>query len=332
MLRPFTDEQARTLLNLRPQYEVWIEADRALAALPYDLRRKTVSGRDYLYEIRDRSGNGKSLGPWSEELEARFNDYRDRKAAAKARRDASASALDQSCRLYRALRLPLIAGEAAAVLREADRRSLLGTDLLLIGTNAMPAYAIEAGGFLDAPAETQDLDLAWSSAGSGPADVKVWPMLKAVDATFTVNTERTFQARNAAAYEVELLIAPSRAHTLARKDRPTPVPLPEQEWLLEGRPVDQVVVGRDGAPARLVVPDPRWFALHKLWLGGQAKRNPLKRGKDAKQGQELLDAVYLAMPQYPLDGDFEMSLPIELAAPYREWKTKRPERPRPSWS
>src|SRR5690606_34288217 len=66
-------------------------------------------------------------------------------------------------------------------------------------------------------------------------------MLKAVDPTFAVITARTFQARNAAAYEVELLVAPSRAGALARRDNPRPVPLPEQEWLLLGRPVDQVV-------------------------------------------------------------------------------------------
>jgi len=33
-------------------------------------------------------------------------------------------------------------------------------------------------------------------------------MLKAVDPTFTVSTERNFRARNAKTYEVEILIAP----------------------------------------------------------------------------------------------------------------------------
>lgn len=47
-VRPFTDEQLRTLINLRQRYEVWVEAERKLFAMPYDLRRKTVSGKDYL--------------------------------------------------------------------------------------------------------------------------------------------------------------------------------------------------------------------------------------------------------------------------------------------
>jgi len=330
MFQPFSDEQSRTLVNLAQQYEVWIEAERALRALPYDLRRKEIGGRAYLYEIHDRGGNGTSLGPWSDALEERFETYRLEKRAAKNRRDGSASALAETCRLYRALRLPLIASEAGTLLREADRRGLLGADLLLVGTNAMPAYSAEAAGFVEAPSETQDLDFAW--AADQPADTqKVWPMLKAADASFTVNTERTFQARNAAGYEVELLIAPSRMATLARQDQPRPVPLPEQEWLLFGRPVDHVVVARDNAPVRIVAPDPRWFALQKLWLAEQPKRNPLKRDKDRKQGTEVLNAVHLAMPQYPLDGAFEQSIPTPLGSLYEIWKSRRPERPPVAW-
>ena len=148
-------------------------------------------------------------------------------------------------------------------------------------------------------------------------------MLKAVDPTFTVNSEREFQARNARAYEVELLVAPSRIATLAVKDKPRPVPLPEQEWLLPGRRVDQVVPCRDGTPARIVAPDPRWFALHKLWLGAQAKRNPLRRRKDVIQGNALLDGVAEAMPHYPLDGEFAGSLPAELTPFWEAWAGRK---------
>jgi hypothetical protein len=91
-----------------------------------------------------------------------------------------------------------------------------------------------------------------------------------------------------------------------------PIPLPEQEWLLEGRPVDQVVCGRNGTPARIVAPDPRWFALHKLWMSDQEKRNPLKRPKDRRQGEALLSAIAAEMPHYPLDEAFRTTLPPEL--------------------
>jgi hypothetical protein len=99
--------------------------------------------------------------------------------------------------------------------------------------------------------------------------------------------------------------------------------LPEQEWLLPGRRVDQVVPCRDATAARLVVPNPRWFALHKLWFAGKPTRNPLKRDKDRKQGGALLDAVAEAMPHYALDDFFAAALPAELQPMWTEWRGER---------
>src|SRR5690606_41717418 len=66
-------------------------------------------------------------------------------------------ALAESSRIARALRLPLLSADAGPILREADRRQLLGTHLLVVGTNAMAAYAVEAaGGFVGVPDETED--------------------------------------------------------------------------------------------------------------------------------------------------------------------------------
>src|SRR3546814_18053200 len=69
---PFSEEQMRLLVNLEQQYEVWIEAERRLFALPYGLKWKRISGRDYLYEVTDRVGNGRSLGPRSVENEVLY--------------------------------------------------------------------------------------------------------------------------------------------------------------------------------------------------------------------------------------------------------------------
>lgn len=323
MIQPFSAEQERALINMRQRYEAWIEAERELYAMPYDLRRKKVGEYEYLYEIFDRNGNGKSLGPWDEEKLTRLEEYKSAKATHKERRDGARDALGESSRIARALRLPMISADAGPILREADKRSLLGSHLLVVGTNAMAAYSLEAAGaFRDVPDETEDFDLAW--AADEPEDgTQLWDMLKAVDSTFTINSEREFQARNAKAYEVELLVAPSRVATLARKDRPRPVALHEQEWLLPGRRVDQVVPCRDGTPARIVAPDPRWFALHKLWLGAQAKRNPLKRRKDTVQGAALLEAISQAMPHYPLDDEFVDGLPSDLVPYWDEWIMRR---------
>lgn len=330
-VQPFSDEQSRMLVNLRQRYEVWMDAMRDLASLPYDLRRKRINGHDYLYRIFDRGGNGKSLGPMTTDREAEFAKYHAAKDALQARVSGLRPALAESGALYRALRLPQLSSDAGPILRESDRRNLLGSHLLVVGTNAIAAYMIEANGKIVLPDETEDFDFAWVAQDPAEDERRVWDMLKAVDPTFTVNSERDFQARNAKAYEVELLVAPSRASTLGGRDQPRPVPMPEQEWLLLGRPVDHVIGCRDGSPARIVAPDPRWFALHKLWMADQNKRNPLKRPKDHAQGLALLDAIAETMPHYQLNGGFEKSLPAELKPHFAQWLAQQPSKPFEVW-
>ncbi len=323
----FNDEQLRVVTNLRQFYEVWIEADRALAGFHYQLSWKPRGRRDYLYTVLDRDGNGTSLGPRSPATEARFTAFQSGKATAIERERASGVALADAGRIYRALRLGTIASAAAAVLREADRRGLLGSSLMVVGTNAMAAYELEAvNRFAIGMDATEDFDLAWSGrvvlAGVG-STAPILGLLKAVDSTYTVNVERPFQARNKNAYEVEILLAPSVASSYPQLERLKPVALPEQEWLLQGTRVDQVVCGRDATSARIVAPDPRYFALQKLWLAKKPTRDPRKRPKDQRQGEALLNVIASSMPHYRLDDEFGASLPSELGPIFDAWRNKR---------
>jgi hypothetical protein len=318
----FNDEQLRTAANVRQYYEVHTAARRELYRLNYRLYWKATAGREYLIKLVNNRNDGRSLGPRSVDTERLYAAYERDKRGAQQRAQGSESALVTATRIYRTLRLPAIASEAAAILRAADERGMLDGDLMVVGTTALAAYEMEAAarfaGGMDA---TEDFDLAWSEgvtalAASRAPPAPIISMLKSVDSTYSVNTERPFQARNAKAYEVEILVAPSLSAAYPSTEPLHPLALPEQEWLLLGKRVDQVVCGRDATAARVVAPDPRWFALHKLWLGGQAKRNPLKRDKDIKQGRALFKAVREAMPQFPVDAAFEAELPAELQPVY----------------
>lgn len=323
----FSDEQARVIVNLDQAYQVWMDALRTLNDMPYNLRIKEVSGREYLYEITDRRGNMKSMGPLDEGKQAEFDQYKTEKAELKERLAGSKETLKEQANLYRALRLPMLPTEAGKILREADRLRLLGDQVMVVGTNALIAYALEANGFIrDAPDTTIDFDLALTGIDIDEDRATLWKVLKEADATYSVNTERPFQARNAKAYEVEILSAPSRMAGQASTDRPRPEPLPEQEWLLKGRPVDRVVGVRDGGAARMVVPDPRWFALQKLWMAEKPARDAQKQPKDRKQGRALLDAIWLTMRHYPLNDAFYAELPRDLKLHYEAWEKQKPQR------
>ncbi len=68
----------------------------------------------------------------------------------------------------------------------------------------------------------------------------------------------------------------------------------------------------DGTPAPLVAPDPRWMALHKLWLSQKPRRAAVERPKDQAQGLLLLRAVIEAMQGYPVADAFLAAVPAEL--------------------
>jgi len=319
-IKKISDEGLRVLSNLAQHYDAWIEAERAVS--PGRLAWKTVDERDYLYRITDSRGNGKSLGRRDASTEAQFEAFQ----LARETSERAWASCERDGAIYRALRLPRIASYAAEVLREVDTAGLLGSDgVLVIGTNAMAAYAIEAAVTLPPTIDaTEDFDLTWVREESGdPFEPTVFESLKRADSTFTINAERTFQARNADGHEVELLLPESLDGALPKHERFRPIPLPEQDWLLPGQRVEHIVCGFDATPARIVAPDPRWFALHKLWLSEKPTRNPLKKTKDALQGMLLLDMVLDHMPRFVIDGEFRAELPEPLKPYLDRWYATR---------
>lgn len=318
-----SDEGLRLLANMETHYDTWLQARRVEAA--GRLQWKVSGGREYLYRIVDRAGNGTSLGPRSEETERRMEAFQ----VAKVTVANTWARLQAEGMAYRAFRLPRIASYAGEVLRELDIERMLGGDVLVVGTNAMCTYSLEAQQLLDSSLDaTEDFDLTWIRELDPPAPdprrPSLFGVLKQLDSTYTINTERSFQARNSHGQEVELLVSEKLKDALPRFEQLRPIPLPEQDWLLPGHRISHVVCGFDNLPARVVAPDPRWFALHKLWLADKAERNPLKKGKDRAQGETLLELVDGYMPHFPLDDDFAAGLPAELLPYFEAWRDQRP--------
>jgi hypothetical protein len=75
-------------------------------------------------------------------------------------------------------------------------------------------------------------------------------------------------------------------------------PMPGTEWLLAAPQFEQTIIGGDGEPLRIVVPEPRTFALHKLWVSGRDDRDPLKRPRDTAHARVVAELVrtYLRQP------------------------------------
>lgn len=322
--RAFSAEQDRIRANLSSYYDRWLDVRRAEKELSCSLTWKTIGDARYLYEIVDRFGNGRSLGRETPELVAHYAAYQTAKQNNRQDLAGVDTALAETARLYAALNMPMLAAATAQILRECDVARMLGSQLLTVGTNAMLAYEMEAGGrFLTGFDATADCNLAFrgevvsfTAANRRTLDRTLFGVLKSIDATYTVNTERSFQARNRKAFEVELLAAPSVLGKLPKGELSPIEGMQEQEWLLLGNPVTQVVCGLDRKPTRIICPDPRWMALHKGWLSQQPKRRPEKRKKDAAQAARLFATVQEHMPHYPMDVNFVAAIPVELRNTY----------------
>ena len=336
-----SQESLRILANTEQFYEQWVTLRRLRLELPKKIFWKQVAGRDYLYVQMVGEREPKSNGPRTPDTERRhtsdnaaIDDVEDKLKGVEA-------SLAECLALHKALRLPRLLALPGEILREFDLRGWLGVSLLVVGTNAFAAYEIEAGQrFAAGLDETEDFDLTWLGRPDvmlkGGVRQPLLAALRSVDASFALNPRKPYQALNRKGYEVELLAAPSVMPSLHALGDFNPVPRLEQEWLLQGRPVRHVISDYAGAPVPLVVPDPRWMGLHKLWLSNKPERDPLKKSKDAKQGDLLLRAVADRMAsRYPMDTDFVLDLPAELLPVFNHWAKAHdfmPAKPALSWT
>ncbi len=321
----FTDlsgNQQKLFVDIEQVYGAYLDAAKQLHRYPGWMLWKKVSGKEYLFHAFDRSGGtGKGLGRRSPETESQKSQFDAEKQRLADLIDGFKERLKEYSIATRAYRLRRLPTTAAKIVREIDDRELLGSSLIVVGTNALFAYEAAAGcQFFPDYTATRDLDLLWEARQSielGARD-RIEPdgflgLLKSIDKTFTRNEELTFQAVNRDAYLVDLL-KPIGAQTdrMTSADKIDPMELEGQQWLLDCERFEQTVIADDGYPARIICPDPRIFVLHKFWMSELRNRKPPKARRDKLQAQavkELLDARF---PHLHF-GDIEKHLPKALA-------------------
>ena len=330
---PFSNDSQRISANLEQIYKTWLDARRQFDNMPVSMFWADKDGVDYLYIKSSSTDNGTSVGPRNPDTEKQLNEFIQTKEELKARIQSFDAVIQERAGLYRRLRLPSLPDRQAEILRKLDIEELLGNDLLVVGTNAFVAYELFIGAKLPTGnEETEGFDLAWCRGskvslatllGNQPSKTKtLFGVLKSIDSSYRISPRKPYQAISSDGYEVELLAAPS-THPLPKNEAFDPMAsLVEQEWLLKGTAVSVVVATVRGRAAPLVVPDPRWMALYKLWLADKPERRADKKDKDRRQGNVLLDAArYFLQTSHPLNIDFVLELPEELRLHFDRWCT-----------
>jgi hypothetical protein len=309
-----TADQRRIYIDSAQFHRAYVDAANKNRSYRGGMHWKKVKGRQYLFRSMDRHGYGKSLGLRSPETEAVFRDFHENKKRIKENIHQLQNRLRSQARFCKAARIARVPRLLGGILRLLEARKLLGNGFQVIGTNALYAYEASAGIFFESGLlATQDVDILWdvrSRLQLHAADVKIefggfLAILQEADPSFELVRKRSFRAVNRKGYMVDLLKPePRPAHLLEKRQVGAGGDLVAAEirnlqWLVSSPKLTQCVIGDDGYPAVMVVPDPRAFALHKLWLSRQADREPIKRRRDKEQAIAVCRLILHYLPHLP---------------------------------
>ncbi|MGA9725149.1 MAG: GSU2403 family nucleotidyltransferase fold protein [Candidatus Binatus sp.] len=326
-LKELTAEQRRIAVDTAQLYEHLLDLHAQQRAFRGGLYWKTVGGRDYLVRTIGTHRGNRSLGPRSPETEEAFREFTETKRDLDERIKSISEEVARQAKFCVAAGVNRVPRLAADIVRSLDANGLLGSHLIILGSHAMYAYEMAAGVHLKAGLpQTEDLDtllntkseieLAGSIRSAGLLGI-----LQDVDKTFKPQRKRSFRAVNAKGFMVDLIRAPIDSGGLALTSIGSGSDLiAEQlrglEWLTALPLMTQIVIAENGFPVRFVVPEPRVFALHKLWVSLQPTRDPIKRKRDLHQAEAI---AQLSLDYFNLrfDDPVIKALPAELTAMIR---------------
>jgi hypothetical protein len=220
-------------------------------------------------------------------------------------------------------RVPAI---AAQILRLCDAQGLLGEQLLVLGTNAVYAYEALAGVQVQSGiVATSDIDLLYdarrhlSLAFKGFRTSGLVGLLRKVDKSFAPIKPRAFRASNRDGYLVDL-IRPEAKDVFRDRRSTALTDLADDlegaaifglDWLISSPRLEAVAIDERGYPVRMVVIDPRAFALHKVWVSMRPDREQVKAKRDLQQA-ETVATIAVRYLQLPFDRPELKALPKAL--------------------
>jgi len=298
-LKDLTGEQRRQFIDTQQVYEAWRSANEAsVNRYAGSMRWGARHGTDYLLRKTGRSEI--SLGSRNEQTEATYDAFMEERRENQDRLEGLKVRLEKLAPVNRAMGLGRVPRIAARILHQCDEHHLLGEHLIVVGTNALFAYEALAGVQTQSDLiATGDIDLLYdarqhlSLALKGIRTDGLIGLLRKADQSFTVTHRRGYRATNRDGYLVDL-IRPEAKDVFRDRLPASLSDLPDDlegaaifglSWLLNSPKLDAVAIDERGAPVRLVVIDPRSFALHKAWLSARPDREPLKVKRDLEQAK-----------------------------------------------
>lgn len=346
-INTISGEKSRQIIDTEQVYLAWKAGSRELAArYAGSMTFKKVGKHEYLY--RKTGKTWKSLGPRGDETERAFTSFHEGRHALRVTVTSLAQRLNELAAVNRAMglgRIPLI---AARILRAADSAQLLGSALCVAGTHCLFAYERMAGVHIDSQlVATGDIDLLYDRRTNLRLLARHLPpqgwlgLLASVDQSFRLLSKGSYRAVNKDGFLADLITPQSTDPIKAgRQDIPqgndlTPVEIEGLKWLVNSPKIDLTVLDARGFPLTMSVPDPRSYALHKIWVSEREDRDPLKQRRDRDQASLVAELITQHLPHLSFEDPALNALPLELrqraTALVAGTKESRPSSLEPDW-
>jgi hypothetical protein len=322
-----SSEQIRQHIDTAQAYEVY----RA-SLKEYERRfsgsmswKKSTNDKEYLY--KKTGGIWKSLGARSPETETIYNQFHAGRDTSKERVASLAQRLDELAPVNRAMALSRVPLLTARIIRALDKLGLIGTAVDVVGTNALFVYErIAAVHITSGLLSTQDVDLLMDSRFNLRLITKDFSqkgligLLQKIDHSFVPLAKNGYRAANRDGFLVDL-IKPVPKDVMSSKERTRfsadaddlqAIEIEGLSWLVNSPKTQTVVIDERGYPLTYPCPDPRAFALHKLWLSRRADRDVAKRIRDEQQARTVAELIAKRMPHLSFESSDLQALPLAL--------------------
>ncbi len=311
-------DQRREFVNTRQRFDAYIDARLRSDGYRGSMGYSTIGKSEYLvrsfYHPKSGSRRQKSLGLRDAEKDRIKAAFETGRQQAAERLASLRQSIESQAGINRVLGLGRVPTLSARIMRALDAAHLLGHGLRVIGTHALYAFEAAAGvRFSTDVMTTEDIDLLFDARASlvflAEEDIgerSLLGLLRRVDRSFE-RGRQTFQASNRDGFVVDL-VRPMR-NPPWRNERSS---LADPEADLDAVQIaafNAVAVDQRGFPLRIVAPDPRAFAVHKLWLSRRLDRDPVKSRRDAAQAKAVASLVARFLPHLPFRAEELRSFP-----------------------
>ena len=283
---------------------------------------RCLSGTDYLiHQVQKRQ---KSLGARSPETELIYNHFQERKSELADRIKSLKANQDRNAKLCKAVNANRVPRMVAQISRKIADFPVLANKTLIVGTNALYAYESAAAVFFEPDMlATEDVDVLWdtrkkiSIAATEPQGFI--GLLKSIDKSFEVMRDSGFSAANKEGFIVDL-IQPINKNVLfsnaaSMSDFPddlVAVEIKGLAWLVSCPKFSATGIDEQGYPVKMLVPDPRAYAMHKYWLSNRADRQPDKKKRDLEQSLAVFELINAKLSYLELGDKALQAMPLEI--------------------